>query len=56
MQLIAKAVLWLHVSLYRLTNGRIGGRFIAGRPILLLTTVTLIAQARWPTMAAPEGA
>ena len=38
MQLIAKAVLWLHVSLYRLTNGRIGGRFIAGSPILLLTT------------------
>ena len=38
MQLIVKAVLWLHVSLYRLTNGRIGGRFIAGSPILLLTT------------------
>jgi deazaflavin-dependent oxidoreductase (nitroreductase family) len=38
MQLIAKAVLWLHVSLYRLTNGRIGGRFIVGSPILLLTT------------------
>jgi hypothetical protein len=30
--------LWLHVSLYRLTNGRLGGRFIAGSPILLLTT------------------
>ena len=39
MQLIAKAVLWLHVSLYQLTNGRIGGRFIAGSPILLLTTI-----------------
>jgi deazaflavin-dependent oxidoreductase (nitroreductase family) len=38
MQLIAKAVLWLHATLYRLTNGRIGGRFIAGSPILLLTT------------------
>jgi deazaflavin-dependent oxidoreductase (nitroreductase family) len=38
MQLIARAVLWLHVTLYRLTNGRIGGRFIAGSPILLLTT------------------
>jgi len=38
MQLVAKAVLWLHVTLYRLTNGRIGGRFIAGTPILLLTT------------------
>jgi F420H(2)-dependent quinone reductase len=39
MQLIAKAVLWLHATLYRLTNGRIGGRFIAGSPILLLTTI-----------------
>jgi F420H(2)-dependent quinone reductase len=39
MQLLAKAVLWLQVSLYRLTNGRIGGRFIAGTPILLLTTI-----------------
>jgi F420H(2)-dependent quinone reductase len=38
MQLVAKAALWLHVSLYRLTNGRVGGRFIAGTPILLLTT------------------
>jgi F420H(2)-dependent quinone reductase len=38
MQLLAKAILWLHVSLYRLTNGRIGGRFVAGSPILLLTT------------------
>jgi F420H(2)-dependent quinone reductase len=38
MQLIAKAFLWVHVTLYRLTNGRIGGRFIAGTPILLLTT------------------
>ena len=38
MQLLAKAFLWLHVTLYRLTNGRIGGRFIAGSPILLLTT------------------
>jgi F420H(2)-dependent quinone reductase len=38
MWLVAKSVLWLHVSLYRLTNGRIGGRFIAGSPILLLTT------------------
>jgi F420H(2)-dependent quinone reductase len=38
MKLIAKAFLWLHSTLYRLTNGRIGGRFIAGSPILLLTT------------------
>jgi deazaflavin-dependent oxidoreductase (nitroreductase family) len=38
MQLLAKAFLWLHVTLYRLTNGRIGGRFVAGSPILLLTT------------------
>jgi F420H(2)-dependent quinone reductase len=38
MRLIARAVLWLHVTLYRLTNGRIGGRFIAGSPILLLNT------------------
>jgi deazaflavin-dependent oxidoreductase (nitroreductase family) len=38
MQLIAKAVSRLHSTLYRLTNGRIGGRFIAGSPILLLTT------------------
>jgi hypothetical protein len=37
-QLIGRAVLWLHVTLYRLTNGRLGGRFIAGTPILLLTT------------------
>jgi F420H(2)-dependent quinone reductase len=37
-RLVARAVLWLHVTLYRLTNGRIGGRFIAGSPILLLTT------------------
>ena len=34
LQPIAKAVLWLHSTLYRLTNGR----FIAGSPILLLTT------------------
>jgi deazaflavin-dependent oxidoreductase (nitroreductase family) len=39
MRLVAKAVLWLHSTLYRLTNGRIGGRFIAGSPILLLTTI-----------------
>jgi F420H(2)-dependent quinone reductase len=38
MQLLAKAFLLLHVTLYRLTNGRIGGRFVAGSPILLLTT------------------
>jgi deazaflavin-dependent oxidoreductase (nitroreductase family) len=38
MQVVAKAVLWLHATLYRLTSGRIGGRFIAGGPILLLTT------------------
>ena len=38
MQLAAKAFLWVHVTLYRLTNGRIGGKFIAGSPILLLTT------------------
>jgi deazaflavin-dependent oxidoreductase (nitroreductase family) len=38
MRLVARAVLWLHVTLYQLTNGRIGDRFIAGSPILLLTT------------------
>ena len=38
MRLVARAVLWLHATLYRLTNGRVGGRFIAGTPILLLTT------------------
>jgi F420H(2)-dependent quinone reductase len=38
MQLIAKAFLWVHITLYRPTNGRIGGRFIAGSPTLLLTT------------------
>ena len=38
MRPIAKAFLWVHITLYRLTNGRIGGRFIAGSPILLLTT------------------
>jgi hypothetical protein len=38
MQLIANAFLWVHITLYRLTNGRIGGKFIAGSPILLLTT------------------
>jgi deazaflavin-dependent oxidoreductase (nitroreductase family) len=38
MQLIAKAFLWVHITLYRLTNGRIGGKFIARSPILLLTT------------------
>lgn len=38
MRLLARAGLWLHVSLYRLTKGRIGGRFVAGTPILLLTT------------------
>jgi len=38
MRLVAKAFLWLHCTLYRLTDGRIGGRFIAGSPILLLTT------------------
>jgi hypothetical protein len=38
MRLVARAVVWLHVTLYRPTNGRIGGRFIAGSPILLLTT------------------
>jgi hypothetical protein len=38
MQLLVKVVLWQYVSLYRLTNGRIGDRFIAGSPILLLTT------------------
>jgi F420H(2)-dependent quinone reductase len=37
-RLVARVVLWLHATLYRLTNGRIGGRFIAGSPILLLTT------------------
>jgi hypothetical protein len=37
MQLIAKAFLWVHITLYRLTNGRIGGKFIAGSPILSAT-------------------
>jgi hypothetical protein len=32
MQLIAKAVFYVHITLYRLTNGRIGGKFIAGSP------------------------
>jgi hypothetical protein len=32
MRLVAKAVLWLHSTLYRLTNGRIGGRSSAGKP------------------------
>jgi hypothetical protein len=40
--------LWLHVTLYRLTNGRIGGRFIAGTPILLLTTRRAIWQTPQP--------
>jgi hypothetical protein len=39
MQLIGKAGLWLHVTLHRLTSGRIGGRFISETPILLLTTI-----------------
>ena len=30
MQLLAKAVLWLHVTLYRLTNGRIAHPADAG--------------------------
>jgi F420H(2)-dependent quinone reductase len=38
MRLVARAVLWLHLTLYRLTNGRLGGRFIADSPILLLTS------------------
>ena len=38
MKLVARVALWLHVTLYRLTNGRVGGRFVAGSPILLLTT------------------
>jgi F420H(2)-dependent quinone reductase len=51
MQLIAKAVLWLHVTLYRLTNGRIGGRFIAGSPILLLTTGRRTGKCRTRPLA-----
>jgi F420H(2)-dependent quinone reductase len=55
MRLVAKAVLWLHSTLYRLTNGRIGGRFIAGSPILLLTTIGRRTgkqrTRRWPTSA-----
>ena len=47
MQLVARAVLWLHSTLYRLTNGRIGGRFIAGSPILFLTAAD--RQAADPT-------
>ena len=39
-QLLAKAVLWLHVSLYQLKNGRIGGRFIANSPAEKLGTAT----------------
>ena len=38
MRQIMRAALWLHVSLYRLTNGRFGGRFVGGTAILLLTT------------------
>jgi hypothetical protein len=45
MRLVAKAVLWLHATLYRLTNGRIGGRVIAGSPILLLTTTGRRSQS-----------
>src|SRR5215216_3577761 len=55
MQLVARSVLWLHVTLYRLTNGHIGGRFIAGSPILLLTTTgrrpASAGPDRWPTSA-----
>ena len=55
MQLIAKAFLWVHITLYRLTNGRIGGKFIAGSPILLLTTTGRKPGKRrtrpWPTSA-----
>jgi F420H(2)-dependent quinone reductase len=47
MQLVTKAALWLHATLYRLTNGRIGGRFIAGTPILLLTTTGRRTGKRW---------
>ncbi len=39
MRVLARAFLWLHVMLYRLTNGRIGGRFLGGTSILLLTTI-----------------
>ena len=48
MQLVAKAFLWVHVTLYRLTNGRIGGKFIAGSPILLLTTTGRRSGMRCP--------
>ncbi len=55
MRLVARAVLSLHVSLYRLTNGRIGGRFIAGSAILLLTTTGRRTGKRrtrpWPMSA-----
>ena len=34
MRLVAKAVLWLHSTLYRLTNGRIGCALgTAGNPL-----------------------
>ena len=57
MQLVAKAFLWLHTTLYRLTNGRIGGRFIAGSPILPLTTTgRRTGKARsTPLLYAPDG-
>jgi hypothetical protein len=55
MRLVAKAVLWLHSTLYRLTNGRIGGRFIAGSPILLSRPSgggpASSGPDRWPTSA-----
>jgi hypothetical protein len=37
----------MHVTLYRLTNGRIGGKFIAGSPILLLTKWERALRLLW---------
>ena len=45
-ELLAKAVLWLHVRRYRLTNGRIGGRFIASSPAEELVTATAAEPVR----------
>lgn len=38
MNSVFKAVVKIHVALYRLTGGRFGSRFKGGAPILLLTT------------------
>jgi deazaflavin-dependent oxidoreductase (nitroreductase family) len=38
MNSLFKAIVKLHVALYRLTGGRLGSRFKGGAPVLLLTT------------------